>query len=53
VGPALATDPNAIAYVRGLVGFASVIFLPVSARWFGEAREWFATRREARAAKRE
>ena len=53
VGPALATDPNAIKYVQGLVGFASVIFLPVSARWFGEAREWFARRREARAAKRE
>jgi hypothetical protein len=30
-----------------------VIFLPVSLRWFGEARDWFVKRREAKAVKRE
>ena len=53
IGPSLVNDPAGIRYLYWLVGFTTLIFLPVSLRWFGEARDWFVKRREAKAVKRE
>ena len=53
IGPSLVNDPASVRYLYWLVGFTTLIFLPVSLRWFGEARDWFVKRREAKAVKRE